>query len=443
MRGAARQFGAKIFNYQSCNLGDSATMYSRQAFLYPASSKYIWDNSYDAWAGAGHHWLLKDYLLWHLAGVDGYYNEQGVDMYWKMGGNAAGDNFPVELSPKGRTAEAVIQLEDKHPRGTQFTPVAILLDEAHGWSQERFHPGSFQLDPELNVKLLKPGRHDAAIRGLFDIAYYPAPETQNEPASGIRQTFVNGIFGDIFDVIVTAPGKSQTLSTYPVTFVGGEVALSKAWADAIMDYMQKGGTLVVSADQFSGPGVARLGLPNLGSIKESDSFKWENKLYQAQRFKYYELNGKGAEISAKTSQGNPLVHTRSVGKGRLVFVPVPLGLGSDERPLPVLALLMRRLTENLVPLQVQGDVEWILNRLDDGGWLVALFNNRGVIKPQHGVLPTDERQALDVELLIPWQVRSSAEWITEQNVIWDKGGRTKIHMPAGAVRFVAFYPKER
>jgi hypothetical protein len=373
--------------------------------------------------------------------VDGYYNEQGVDMFWKMGGNAAGDNFPVELSPKGRTAEAVIQLEEKHPRGTQFTPVAILLDEAHGWSQERFHPGSFQLDPELNVKLLKPGRHDAAIRALFDIAYYPAPETQNEPASGIRQTFVNGIFGDVFDVIVTASGKSQTLATYPVTFVGGEVALSEAWADVLLNYIQGGGTLVVSADQLSGPGVARLGLPNLGSIKETDSLKWENKLYQAQQFKYYEVNPKGVEVVARTSQGDPLVHTRTIGKGRLVFIPVPLGLGCDERPIPVLALLMRRLTENLVPLQVQGDVEWILNRLDDGGWLVALFNNRGVIKPQHGVLPTDERQALDVELHIPWQVRSSAEWITEQNVTWDKGGRTKIHLPAGAVRFVSIYPK--
>jgi hypothetical protein len=113
----------------------------------------------------------------------------------------------------------------------------------------------------------------------------------------------------------------------------------------------------------------------------------------------------------------------------------------DERPIPVLALLMKRLTENLVPIQVHGDVEWILNRLDDGGWLVALFNNRGVIKPQHGVLPTDERQALEIELNIPWQVRSSEEWITEQKVTWEKGSTAKVHMPAGAVRFVSIYPK--
>ena len=46
LRGAARQFGAKLADYQSANLGDAATMFSRQAFLYPASSKNILDNSY-------------------------------------------------------------------------------------------------------------------------------------------------------------------------------------------------------------------------------------------------------------------------------------------------------------------------------------------------------------------------------------------------------------
>ena len=82
-------------DYQSANLGDSATMFSREAFFYPASSRYVLDNQYDAWAGAGVNWLLKDYLLFHLAGVDAFYNEQGVDIFWKPGGNSAGDAFPV------------------------------------------------------------------------------------------------------------------------------------------------------------------------------------------------------------------------------------------------------------------------------------------------------------------------------------------------------------
>jgi hypothetical protein len=445
MRGAAKQFDAKFFNYQSCNLGDAATMYSRQAFMYPASSKYVLDNSYDAFAGAGHHWLLKDYLLWYLAGVDGFYNEQGVDMFWKTGGNAAGDDFPIQLSPKGRTAEAVLKLVQDHPRGNQFTPVAILMDEAHGWSQERFNPGGFAMHWSSNPALLRPGKHEAAIRGLFDVAYFPAPETQNEPASGIRQTFVSGMFGDIFDVIVNTPDKEKILFVYPVTFAAGEVPLEEKWGNALNQYMQAGGTLVVSADQFSGPGAEKLPLPKLGKTKEAAGFRWvPGKLdYSAQLFRYYQTSDADVEVLAKTSQGDALVTARKVGRGKLVFVSVPLGLGMDERPVPVLALLMKRLTEGLVPLRVQGDVEWTLDKLEDGGWLVALFNNRGVIKPQHGVLPTDERQIAEVQLQMPWKIRKSTEWITNRKVDWKSSpssSQTALTLPAGAVRFVAVYP---
>src|SRR2546423_1689007 len=222
LRGAARQFGGRFVDYQSANLGDSATMFSRQNFIYPANAKYILDNSYDAFAGAGVTWLLKDYVLWHMAGVDAFYNEQGIDMFWKPGGIAAGDNFPVQLSPKGKVAQTVLKLAEKHPRGVQYTPVAFLLDEAHGWAQERFSPGAFGMDPQNNPAILTPGAHEAAIRAWMDVAYYPAPETQNENASGIRQTYVAGIFGDVFDVIVTAKAHAGILSTYPLLIADRE-----------------------------------------------------------------------------------------------------------------------------------------------------------------------------------------------------------------------------
>ena len=78
-------------------------------------------------------------------------------MFWKPGGGAAGDAFPVQLSPKGKVAEAIVNLAEKHPRGTQYTPIAFLLDEAHGYSQERFSPASYAMDPQLNPALLTPG----------------------------------------------------------------------------------------------------------------------------------------------------------------------------------------------------------------------------------------------------------------------------------------------
>lgn len=446
LRGAARQFGARFFDYQSANFGDAATMYSREAFFYPASSRYILDNQYDAWAGAGHHWLLKDYLLWHLAGVDAFYNEQGVDIFWKPGGNSAGDGFPVQLSPKGKTAEAVQRIAQKHPRGTPFTPVAFLLDEAHGWSQERFAPSSFGLDVELNPTLLAPGKHEASLRGWFDVAYFPAPETQNEPASAIRQTFVNGVFGDIFDVIVTAPKRAAILPTYPVVICAGEINITAEWGRALRDYVRRGGTLVVCADQLTGPGVKEMELPSFGLPVEASSFKWEltGESFATEVFRHRTIVPGKDRVLATAGNNVPLAVLRKVGSGQVIALGASLGLGLDERPVPVNALVMRHLAEGLLPVRVTGDVEWTLNRLDDGGWLVGLFNNRGVIKPQHGVLPTDQREEQTVTLRAPFVVPRSHDAVTEQALRWlptDKGSQTTLALPAGAVRLIELQSK--
>ena len=112
--------------------------------------------------------------------------------------------------------------------------------------------------------------------------------------------------------------------------------------------------------------------------------------------------------------------------------------------MPILALLMRQLTQGLVPLKVKGDVEWTLNRLDDGGWAIGLLNNRGVIKPQHGILPTDHREAQEVTLTVPFRVRDGTEWVTEIKLEWHAAGdaaMATLTLPPGAVRLVRVIPE--
>ena len=447
LRGAARQFGRKMVDYQSCNFGDAANMFSRQAFLYPASSRYILDNSYDAFAGAGMNWLWKDYLLWHLAGVSAFYNEQGVDLFWKPGGHAAGDDWPVQLSPKGKVAEAALRLAREHPRGTQWTPVAFLIDEAHGWAQERFTPGAFGLDPELNRALLSPGKHEASLRGWFDLAYYPAPETQNEPTSAIRQTNVNGIFGDIFDVISNAPGRAAILRTYPAVIIGGDVPISAEWGKALAEYMEEGGTLVVCAEQLSGDGVGALNLPATDAGEATAGFRWQpaQKTFASSIFQSHAISAGSGDIRslAKTSDNKHLAVMIPRGKGQLLYVGVPLGLCVDERPHPVLAHVLRHVVQGLTPVRAVGDVEWVLNRLDDGGWLLALLNNSGVDKPQHGIVPTRHEEFRTVQIETSFPVANSEEWLANETLVWkrtEKGASAQFVVPVGAVRLVAIRP---
>ena len=412
LRGAARQFGGGVVDYQSCNLGDASTIFSRESQMYPGNARFIFDNSYDAWAGCGVNWVLKDYLLFHIAGADAFYHEEGQDIFWKPGGNSAGDAFPIGLSPRGRVTEAFIvnTCAIASAARSQYTPIAFLLDEAHGWSQEAFQPGAFGFDPTLNPAVLSQGTHEASIRGWFDVAYYPAPETQNEPSSAIRQTFVNGIFGDIFDVIVTAPKHSAIAASYPVLIAAGGVTVSQEWGAALKSYVESGGTLVVCDGQFTGPGVAALELPAPGAEAQAASLEWKvaEQTVASNVFRYRPLPERAGHVLA-TADGKPIAVAIDRGRGRLIFVAVHMGLGIDQRPVPLLPLLMRHLTPGLLPIRVSGDIEWAVNRLDNGGWLVTLLNNRGVMKPQHGVLPTDYRQAQTVRIDADFNVGRSDE----------------------------------
>ncbi|HWB03305.1 MAG TPA: hypothetical protein VG796_09795 [Verrucomicrobiales bacterium] len=439
MRGAARQVGCGFADYQSCNLGDSATMFSRESYFFPASSRYILDNSYYAFSGAGVTWLWKDYVLFHFGGVSTFYNEQGIDLFWKPGGNAAGDDAPVQLSPKGKIVEAAMRLARDHARGTQVTPVAFLLDEAHGWSQERFEPGAFALTPSWNPAVLTPGKHEAALRGWFDVAYFPAPETQNRPAFGGAQTFANGIFGDIFDVIVTAPGHAAILPSYRVVIMAGEVTLSAEWGRALNEYVQRGGTLVVCDASVSGPGAAELALPAMGDqTVTADSFVWQKETVATQIFRARPVTAAAGDKVLATADGRAVATMISRGSGRLITVGVPLGLGVDDRPVPLLGLLMQGLTEGLLPVKARGDVEWLVNRLDDGRWIVTLLNNAGIDKPQHGITPTRHEEERRVELSVAFKVRGARELITDTAIEWTAS--PFISVPAGAVRVLLLDP---
>lgn len=77
--------------YRSCNFGDSATIYSKQ-FLYPGP-RYVYDNSYDVWAGAGMTWYKFD--IWHqsMFGPSMFYHERGFDEF----GIPAGGDRIVEI----------------------------------------------------------------------------------------------------------------------------------------------------------------------------------------------------------------------------------------------------------------------------------------------------------------------------------------------------------
>ena len=61
-------------------------------------------------------------------------------------------------------------------------------------------------------------------------------------------------------------------------------------------------------------------------------------------------------------------------------------IASGEKTFPVVQDLIRRLRDELLPVKVEGDVQWGVNKVEakgrgrEGGWFVWMMNNKGVTK---------------------------------------------------------------
>ena len=190
-RGAARQYGANFLYYHAPNFGDTATTFTRaQNFAGPDN---FFHSRYGVTMGPSLSWYRKSYYFYYMSGASAIYLEQGGDQFFKPGPG----EHDFQLNPLGRITDEFIRFAEKHPdRGTPYTPIAFLLDPAHGWEMTDYPQWPFGVS-QLN-------RSDRALRELFSVAYYPGTVVEGEPATGDRQAFVNGTFGDIFDVLVAS-----------------------------------------------------------------------------------------------------------------------------------------------------------------------------------------------------------------------------------------------
>ncbi|HSS20615.1 MAG TPA: hypothetical protein VLL54_11115 [Pyrinomonadaceae bacterium] len=198
-RGAVRQFGGNFLYYHAPNFGDTATTFTRQQNF--AGPDNFFHSHYGVTMGPSLSWYRKSYYFYYMSGASAIYLEQGFDQFFKPG---PGDH-DFQLNPLGRITNEFMQFAERHPnRGTPYTPIAFLLEPAHGWDMTDY--------PQWPFEVSQINRSDRALRELFGVAYYPGLVLEGEPATGDRQAFVSGIFGDIFDVLVTSDAPTEAQS---------------------------------------------------------------------------------------------------------------------------------------------------------------------------------------------------------------------------------------
>lgn len=434
-RGAARQYGANFFYYHAPNFGDTATTFTNaQNFAGP---DHFYHSRYGVTMGPSLSWYRKNYYLYYMSGASAVYLEQGHDQFFKPGPG----EHPFQLNPLGRITDEFVRFAEKNTeRGVAYTPVAFLLDPAHGWDMTDW--------PQLPLGVSPFNRGDRALRELFLAAYYPAASDEGEPATADRQAFTSAVFGDIFDVLVASEQKAEALDAYRAVVVGGRVDWTPAWGQRLKAYAQKGGTVVLNAAQVKGLPDDLTGVRALGSTAEADDAvclaQGEPRAdLSGQVYRYERVEPRGAEVLMKTPAGDALVTVNRVGRGRVVYVAVPDLLGLDERLVPAAAHTLAHLLADATPVNVRGDVEYLVNR-NSRGWVVTLINNRGVYKPQQGLAQVDRTESRDVWLELGASDVSANEWTTDTKlsvVCQSRLCRTLVVVPPGGVQIVELVPK--
>ena len=407
-RGAARQFGGEFFYYHAPNFGDTATTFMKQQNF--AGPDNFFHTRYGATMGPSLSWYRKSYYLYYMSGASAIYLEQGFDQFFKPGPG----EHPFQLNPLGRITDEFVRFADQHPdRGAPYTPIAFLLDPAHGWDMTDY--------PQWPFGVAQINRSDRALRELFGAAYYPGPVREGEPASGERQSFVPGIFGNIFDVLVASQTHQDAIDAYAALIAGGRIDWSNEWATKLADYVRNGGVVVLNSAQIKGLPPDFLGVRLMGTTGEAHNARCLSKDESPQdlhggifRFEHVEM--KGAEILIATPSNEPLVTINKLGRGEVVFVAVPDLLGEDERITAFAAHLLAHLASDATPIKVDGDVEYLINR-NSRGWVVTLFNDNGVFKPQQGLAQVDRSATVNATITLRGAaIANASEWTSDRTL---------------------------
>jgi len=437
-RGAARQFGGAFLYYHAPNFGDTATSFTK-AMNY-AGPDYFYHTRYGASMGPSLSWYRKSYYLYYMSGASAIYLEQGNDQFFKPGPG----EHPFQLNPLGRITDEFMRFAEKHPdRGTPYTPVAFLLDPAHGFEMTDY--------PQWPFEVSQLDKSDRALRELFGVAYFPGAVVEGEPALADRQPFISSIFGDIFDVLTTSGPKSRVesvVNSYRAIVVGGRLEWNQEWTNLIRDYVSKGGTVVINSAQVRGLPESFLGVHFTNNTGEADNAKClagdADQDLRGQLFRYDRVQVKGASSLITTADGDPLVTINRVGKGNVVFCSVPDLLGLNERITPFAAHLLSHIFANVSPVNVVGDVEHLINATTNG-WVVTLINNNGVFKDQQGMAKVDRSAYVDVSLNLSGQkIVAANDWISDTSLAVtpvNQGSSVRVKLPPGGIAVVELRTK--
>jgi hypothetical protein len=435
-RGAARQYGGAWINYASGNFGDACNYFTQNPTV-PRGAPAWFHSKYSITDGVSISWYRKLYYQNFLGGASAVYWEQNLGNQWMLPGPGT---HPVQLSPFGRATEDFHAFVGRLPdRGEPLTPVALLLSHGHGYERVNYHCKMLGVFPE--------DANDRELRELFNVCWFPSPILEGLPASPDVQSMPGGTYGDIFDILVDRPSRAKALLNYPVVWAAGGVSLTGETQPALEEYVQRGGTLILNITAAKGLPDQWLGLRPSGQRVRTERWSPDGgESRPAPPCEIEQVELVGAKVLAWADPQVPLITRHAVGAGAVIVTLVPHLVGLDERAHPAIPYLMNGLIDGLLPVEVRlpdgkrprGEVQYQVNRTKDG-YLVALYNHRGIDKTQTGIARVDRRAFTDVVVRTALPVKSAREYTGPRDLELQRSGpvtEVRLRVPVGDVQVV-------
>lgn len=283
---------------------------------------------------------------------------------------------PWTLTAHGRKAAELFAFMQGHDRGVPYTPVAVVLDRYAGYNGYMDRPWG----------ILEPSAGDREVRDLFDAQLFPGadhihhkPDPVNPEAGYLRAT----PFGEIFDVLLTSV-PPEVLPSYPVILLAGDIEFEPAFLGELEKALRRG-----------------------------------SRVLMAPRHR----QALGAEFDRVARQGS-------------VEVLEPWTHPATGRPTAAPDTVLRAVSQEVMPVWVEGDpVEYAVNRTRSG-WVVELVNNRGVAKKPSEPATVDPSAAAHVRLRPRIPTRGATEWRSARTHA--AGDVLEVTIAPGSTEFVAF-----
>jgi hypothetical protein len=306
-------------------------------------------------------------------------------------------------------------------RGTQYTPLLFLMDYLHGQTGR----------PDWKVWYHLPMEDgDFMAKHFFD-AVSPLDNKAtfaSTPEHCIN--IANSPIGDIFDIFFANPPSGETtleeLGKYAVVILADDIRFTAKLKENLKEYVKLGGTLVINSGHAAAfrDETAFLGLEINGKFFLTDDMQ------------VAEINCLSATPVLMTSDDKPLITKNSYGQGNVIFTtPYFMLMTNKKARSPLIGQLLEKIQQEILPVNIVGDIHFIFNRMDDSSWKLLLMNNRGVAKDP---LKSEEKRfsEFDSTVRITVPTGATAKEIYASDAILRQENTYSVTVPAGGVRIV-------